>query len=360
MSRVFNFSAGPAVLPEDVLREAQADLVDYKGSGMSLLEASHRGKDYEAVHNEAAANLKKLMGLGDGHTVLFQTGGASSQFALVPHNLLAAGQTADYILAGAWGAKAVKEAKNIGTVNIAADTTKDRPLRMPRNSELKLTPGAAYVHLTSNETIEGTQLREFPTCDAPIVADMSSDILSRPLDFSKFGLIYAGAQKNIGPAGVTLLVIRNELLAKATEKGPTIFRYKTHAAEGSMYNTPPCFAIYLVCLVTRWIEQQGGLAVIAKRNADKASVLYAAIDGSGGYYRGSAAAADRSDMNVTYRLPSEALEEKFIKEASGRGLKGLKGHRSVGGIRASIYNAFPPAGVDALAAFMQEFQQKNG
>ena len=360
MSRIYNFSAGPAILPEDVLVEAQAQLVDYKGTGMSLIEMSHRGKEYEAVHNEAMANLKRLMGLGDEFTILFQTGGASGQFALVPLNLLGPGQTANYVNAGSWGGKAVKEAKNIGAVHVAADTSKEKPSRMPKASELKLTPGAAYLHVTTNETIEGTQMKSIPTVDAPLVADMSSDILSRPLNFSQFGLIYAGAQKNMGPAGVTLVAIRKDLLERSSEKIPTIFRYKTHAAEGSMYNTPPCFAIYLVMLVTRWIDKQGGLAALAQVNADKAAHLYAAIDGSGGYYRGTAVKEDRSDMNVTFRLPSEELEEKFVKEASGVKLKGLKGHRSVGGMRASIYNAMSIEGVKALVAYMQEFEKQHG
>jgi phosphoserine aminotransferase len=306
------------------------------------------------------ANLRKLMGLGADYSILFMTGGASAQFALVPMNLLGPEQTADYINAGAWGAKAIKEAKGIGKVHVAADTTRDRPLRMPGESEIKLTPLAAYLHVTSNETIEGTQMKSFPKTTTPIVADMSSDFLSRPIDYKQFGVIYAGAQKNLGPAGVTVVAIRNDLLAQSSESIPLIFRYKTHAAENSMYNTPPCFAIYLVMLVTRWIEKKGGLAALAKVNADKAAALYAAIDASSGYYHGSAAKEDRSDMNVTYRLPNEALEEKFVKEASALGLKGLKGHRSVGGIRASIYNAFPRAGVDALVGFMKEFQQKNG
>ena len=360
MSRVFNFSAGPAVLPEEVLKEAQAELVDYKGAGMSIMEASHRGKEYEAVHTEAVANLKRLMGLGDDHSVLFMTGGASGQFAYIPLNLLHPGETADYINAGSWGAKAVKEAKLIGNVNVAADTSKEKPSRMPADSELKLTPGAAYLHLTSNETIEGSQIKMFPKTAAPMVADMSSDILSRPMKFSDFGLIYAGAQKNIGPAGVTLVVIRKDLLEKVNAKIPVIFRYKTHADENSLYNTPPCFAIYLVMLVTRWIDKQGGLNALAKVNSDKAGKLYAAIDNSGGYYRGTAVKENRSDMNVTFRLPTEELEEKFVKEASAKAMKGLKGHRSVGGIRASIYNAFPAAGVDALIGFMKDFKAKNG
>ena len=360
MARVYNFSAGPAILPEAVLREAQADLVDYKGSGMSIMEMSHRGKEYDAVHTEAIANLKRLMGLGDDFTILFQTGGASGQFALVPMNLLGPGQTAAYVNAGSWGSKAIKEAKNIGSVHVAADTSKEKPSRMPAAAELNAPPGAAYLHVTTNETIEGSQMKYVPEVDVPLVADMSSDILSRPLPFSKFGLIYAGAQKNIGPAGVTLVAIRKDLLERSSETIPAIFRYKTHAAERSLYNTPPCFAIYLVCLVTRWIDAEGGLAALAQHNAEKAALLYSAIDGSGGYYRGTAATADRSDMNVTFRLPSEALEEKFIKEASALQMKGLKGHRSVGGIRASIYNAFPRAGVEALVSFMRDFQAKNG
>lgn len=360
MARIFNFSAGPAILPEEVLREAQAELVDYKGSGMSIMEMSHRGKEYEAVHNEAIANLKRIMGLGDDYAILFQTGGASAQFALVPMNLLGPGKTADYINAGSWGAKAIKEAKNVGAVHIAADTAKTKPARMPKPEELRLTPGAAYLHITTNETIEGTQMKYVPETDAPLVADMSSDFLSRPLPFHKFGLIYAGAQKNIGPAGVTVVAIRKDLAERGSDAIPAFFRYKTHVAENSLYNTPPCFAIYMVMLVSRWIEAQGGLDALARKNSEKAALIYEAIDNSGGFYRGTAAIEDRSDMNVTFRLPSEELEEKFVKEASAHGMKGLKGHRSVGGIRASIYNAFPRAGVEALVSFMRDFQARNG
>ncbi|MDW8457745.1 MAG: 3-phosphoserine/phosphohydroxythreonine transaminase [Verrucomicrobiota bacterium] len=360
MARVFNFSAGPAILPEPVLREAQTNLVDYQGAGMSIMEMSHRGKEYEAVHNEAIANLRQLMGLGDEHAVLFQTGGASAQFALVPMNLLGPGQTADYVNAGSWGAKAIKEAKIVGSVNVAADTSKAKPARMPAPGELRLTPGAAYLHITTNETIEGTQMKYVPEIDAPLVADMSSDFLSRPMPFSKFGLIYAGAQKNIGPAGVTVVAIRKDLAERAPATLPAIFRYKTHIAENSLYNTPPCFAIYMVMLVSRWILAQGGLEALARRNAEKAALIYETIDNSGGFYRGTAAIEDRSDMNVTFRLPSEELEEKFVKEASAQGMKGLKGHRSVGGIRASIYNAFPREGVEALVSFMRDFLARNG
>lgn len=359
MARVYNFNPGPAVLPPEVLEEAQKELVEFKGTGMSIMEASHRGKDYEAVHNEAADNIKKLLGIGDNYAVLFLQGGASQQFAMVPMNLLGEGQVADYVNSGAWASKAVKEAKIIGKVNVIADTSKDIPTKLPAPGSLKLTPGAAYVHVTSNETIAGTQWKIFPKTDAPLVADMSSDILSRPFDVSQFGLVYAGAQKNLGPAGVTLVIIRKDLAEKAPEKVPAIFRYATHLEENSLYNTPPCFAIYIVALVTRWLMKRGGLEAMAKQNRDKAAKLYAAIDGSG-FYKGTAVKEFRSDMNVTFRLPSEALEETFIKEASAQKFKGLKGHRSVGGVRASIYNAFPPEGVDALIAFMKEFQKKNG
>lgn len=359
MARVRNFSAGPATLPVEVLEEAQAEMLDYKGSGLSLLEASHRGKEYAAVHDEAVANVKSLLGLGDEFAVLFLQGGASGQFAMVPMNLLGEGQSADYVNSGAWASKAIKEAKVVGKVNVIADTGKEIPTRLPAPDSLKYTPGAAYLHITSNETIAGTQWKTFPKADAPIVADMSSDILSRPFDVKPFGLVYAGAQKNLGPAGVTLVIIRKDLAEKVSEKVPVILRYKTHIAENSLYNTPPCFAIYLVTLVTRWIIKNGGLQAMAKRNGDKAAKLYAAIDSSG-FYKGTAVKEFRSDMNVTFRLPSESLEEAFVKEASGRGLKGLKGHRSVGGIRASIYNAFPPEGIDELVAFMGEFQKKNG
>lgn len=359
MARVFNFSAGPAVLPLEVLEQAQAELVEFKGSGMSIMEASHRGKDYEAVHNEAADNIRKLLSLDDNHAVLFLQGGASAQFAMVPMNLLGEGQSADYVNSGAWGSKAIKEAKIIGKVNVIADTGKEIPTRLPDPASLKFTPGAAYVHITSNETIAGTQWKVFPKTESPLVADMSSDMLSRPFDANQFGLIYAGAQKNLGPAGVTLVILRKDLAEKVSEKVPTIFRYKTHLEENSLYNTPPCFSIYVLGLVTKWIMKKGGLAGIAKQNADKAAKIYSILDGSP-FYKATAVKEFRSDMNVTFRLPSEQLEETFIKEAAAQKLKGLKGHRSVGGVRASIYNAFPLEGIDALVAFMKDFAQKNG
>jgi phosphoserine aminotransferase len=358
MARVFNFGAGPAVLPGEVLEEAQKELVGFGGSGMSLLEHSHRGKEYDAVHQEAIANLTKLLNLPGDYTVVFVQGGASMQFAMVPMNLLGAGQTADYVNSGAWADKAIKEAKLIGNVNVAANTGKDIPTRIPRIEDCKLTKGAAYVHITSNETIAGSQWKVFPKTEAPLVADMSSDFLSRPFDAGQFGLIYAGAQKNLGPAGAAVVIMRKDLAERVAEKVPTMLKYKTYIEENSLYNTPPCFTIYIIMLVTRWIQKMG-LQALYKRNVDKAAKVYAAIDGSGGFYRGTAVKENRSDMNITFRLPSEAHEETFVKEASKLKLKGLKGHRSVGGIRASIYNAFPVEGVDTLVSFMKDFARKG-
>ena len=358
MARAFNFCAGPACLPTDVLEEVRDELLDYQGSGMSIIESSHRGKSYMAVQEEAEANLRELLGLSDDYAVLFMHGGASTQFALIPMNLLGEGQTADYTNSGTWAAKAIKEAQGLGNVNIAADCGKDIPCRVPSVDELSLTPGAAYLHITTNETISGAQWKTFPTCDAPLIADMSSDILSRPIDGSQFGMIYAGAQKNLGPAGLAVVAIRKDLADRTPAAVPTMFRYGTHIDKGSMFNTPPCFPIYVVMLVTRWIKAQG-LDKLAAQNRDKAGRLYAAIDGTE-FYSGTAVPGCRSDMNVTFRLPTEALEALFVKEADAAGLKGMKGHRSVGGLRASIYNAFPVAGVDALVSFMQDFESRNG
>jgi phosphoserine aminotransferase len=359
VGRVYNFNAGPAVLPLEALEQAKNELLDFAGSGMSILECSHRGKEYEAVHNEAVEGIRSLLRVPSDYAILFLQGGASLQFAMVPMNLLGPGQTADYINSGAWASKAIKEAKLIGKVHIAADTSKEIPTRVPKESELKFSANPAYVHITSNETIAGSQWKRFPVTGAPLVADMSSDILSRPFDVSAFGLIYAGAQKNLGPAGVTLVIIRKDLAERAPENLPTMLKYKTHAEENSLYNTPPCFGVYFIALVTRWVKKVG-LENLYRQNVEKAGKLYAAIDNSGGFYRGTAARECRSDMNITFRLPTEALEEQFIKEAGANGLKGLKGHRSVGGLRASIYNAFPVKGVDALIEFMKEFQRKNG
>lgn len=359
MSRIYNFSAGPATLPEEVLVEAQSQLVDFHGAGMSIMEMSHRGKPYMAVQEEAEANLRKLMNISDDYAVLFLQGGASGQFAMVPANLRGEGQTVDIINSGAWAKKAIKEAKFTGDVHVAADSSEASPARMPTEDEMNWTDGAAYAHVTSNETIGGTQMKQFPNTAAPLVADMSSDILSRPLDINQFGLIYAGAQKNIGPAGVTLVIMRKDLADRVSDNVPVIQRYKTHIENGSMYNTPPCFAIYMIMLVTRWLEKNGGISGMQAINDEKAAKLYSAIDATE-FYRGTADVGSRSPMNVTFRLGSEDLEAQFIKEAGEQGLSGLKGHRSVGGVRASIYNAFPAAGVDALIAFMKEFEKQNG
>ncbi|HQQ92733.1 MAG TPA: 3-phosphoserine/phosphohydroxythreonine transaminase [Kiritimatiellia bacterium] len=358
MARVYNFGAGPATLPVDVLQEAQADLVDYKGSGMSIMEMSHRGKEYDAVHNEAVANIKELLGLNDDYAVLFLQGGASLQFAMLPMNFLGEGQTADYVNAGSWGAAAVKQARLIGNVSIAADCQKDIPTRMPELSEMKWTPGAVYSHITTNETISGAQFKALPETGSPLIADMSSDILSRPLDYTRCTVIYAGAQKNLGPSGVALVAIRKDFAEKGNISLPAMLRYQTHIENNSLYNTPPCFSIYMLCLTTRWLKKVGPENLF-KQNRDKAQLIYDAIDASG-FYRGTAKKEYRSDMNVTFRLPTEELETLFIKQASEAGMKQLKGHRSVGGIRASIYNAFPVDGVQALVAFMKDFEARNG
>jgi len=358
MARVYNFGAGPATLPVEVLHEAQADLVDYKGAGMSVMEMSHRGKEYDAIHNEAIANVKELLGLNDDYAILFLQGGASMQFAMLPLNFLGERQTADYVNAGSWGAAAVKQARLIGNVNIAADCQKDIPTRMPEASEMKWTPGAVYSHITTNETISGAQIKELPETGSPLVADMSSDILSRPLDYTRCTMIYAGAQKNLGPSGVALVAIRKDFAETGNISLPAMLRYQTHIESNSLYNTPPCFSIYMLCLTTRWLKKVG-LENLFKQNRDKAQLIYDVIDASS-FYRGTAKKECRSDMNVTFRLPTEELETLFIKQASDAGMKQLKGHRSVGGIRASIYNAFPVEGVQALAAFMRDFEARNG
>ena len=377
MFRIHNFNAGPAALPLEVLETAKAELVDFRGTGMSIMEASHRGKAYDAVHAEATSLYKELLGVGDDYAVLLLQGGASQQFSMVPMNLLAEGEVADYTDSGSWASKAIKEAKKVGKVNVIADCGKETPTRVPTSAELKHTPGAKYLHITSNETISGAQWREFP--EAPegtaLVADMSSDILSRPFDATKFGLIYAGAQKNLGPSGLTVVLIRKELAEGSVSRPveqkdsagrptvpaelPTMLKYSTHLENDSLYNTPPTFAIYLFGLVLKWIKTRGKENLFAQ-NAAKAAALYAAIDSSGGWYRGAAAVPFRSDMNVTWRLPTEELEAKFVAEAKKAGMEGLKGHRDVGGIRASIYNAVPVKAVDDLIKFMREFHRVNG
>lgn len=360
--RIFNFSAGPAVLPEPVLKQAQRDLFALPGVGMSVLEISHRSAAFEQIIAEAEADLRKLVGIPDNYKVLFLQGGASLQFTMIPMNLLPKGASADYVLTGSWGQGAIKEAKKLGTVREAATTADTNFNRLPKSEEIKLDPNAAYVHYTSNETIFGVEFQEDMNFGgAPLVCDMSSDFISRPIDVNKYGLIYAGAQKNAGPAGVTIVIIREDLLERVPENLPATLDYKNLAKNGSMYNTPPCFAIYICGLVFKWaLNDIGGLEKVQAMNQEKAAILYKAIDASDNYYRGHAEADCRSLMNVTFRLPSEDLEKKFIKEATAAGLDGLKGHRSVGGLRASIYNAFPKAGVEKLVEFMADFQKNNG
>ncbi len=363
VQRIYNFSAGPAVMPLSVLEEIQRDLVALPGVGMSVLEISHRSKTFEALLAQAEADIRTLAGIPANYKVLFLQGGASTQFSMVPMNLLGAGTTADYVDTGSWADKAIKEAKKVGAVNVAATTKADDYSRIPEARELAFTPGAAYVHITSNNTIEGTQFHSLPDVgDRPLVNDTSSDMLSRPIDVARHGLIYAGAQKNMGPAGVTLVIVRDDLVeraAKVKASLPTMLSYAVHAEHGSLYNTPPAFSIYALGLVIKWLLDRGGLPATAARNEQKAATLYAEIDRTG-FYRGTARKEDRSRMNVTFRLATEDLEKVFVKESTAAGLDGLKGHRAVGGMRASIYNAFPEDGVDALVSFMQTFEQQRG
>jgi phosphoserine aminotransferase len=358
--RIFNFSAGPAVLPVPVLEKAQSELMALPGVGMSILEISHRSNVFEDVMARAEAGIRKLADVPANYRVLFLQGGASLQFAMVPMNLLSPEGTADYVITGVWATKAAEEAKKIGKVHIAATTKAEQFARVPRAEEIVHTSGAAYVHMTSNNTIYGTEWKDLPDVgDVPLVSDTSSDMFSRPIEVSKHALIYAGAQKNMGPAGVTVVIIREDLLSRSPASLPATLSYAVQAENGSMYNTPPVFAIYMLSLVIQWLIDQGGLEAIAKINQRKAAKLYAEIDRTG-FYRGTAQKDSRSLMNVTFRLPSEDLEKQFVKEAEADGLDGLKGHRSVGGIRASIYNAFPEAGVDALTKFMRDFERRNG
>jgi phosphoserine aminotransferase len=361
--RVFNFAAGPAVMPLPLLEEMQRDLLALPSIGISILEISHRSKTFESILEQAEADMRRLAGVPSHYRVLFLQGGASLQFSMVPMNLLAPGATADYIDSGSWAEKAVKEAKKIGHINVAASTKDEKYSRVPFESELKLTPGASYVHMTSNNTIEGTEYKRLPEVgDVPLVCDTSSDMFSRPIDIARHALIYSGAQKNMGPAGVTAVILREDLLERSRDKKatlPTMLNYAVHAENNSLYNTPPTFAVYALGLVMKWLIGQGGLAAMAKLNERKGGKLYAEIDRTG-FYRGTARKEDRSLMNVTFRLATEDLEETFVTESTVAGLDGLKGHRSVGGMRASIYNAFPEAGVDALVEFMREFERRNG
>jgi phosphoserine aminotransferase len=361
--RVHNFSAGPAVMPLSVLEEIQRDLIALPGVGMSILEISHRSKAFEDILAAAEADIRALASIPSNYKVLFLQGGASLQFSMVPMNLLGPGQTADYIDSGSWADKAIKEAKKVGTVNVAATTKGENYSRVPDQSELKLTPGAAFVHMTSNNTIEGTEFKTLPDVgDVPLVSDTSSDMFSRPIDIARHALIYSGAQKNMGPAGVVVVIIRDDMVQRSAEKKAaqaTMLNYAVQAENSSLYNTPPSFAVYALGLVMKWLLKQGGLKAIAAANERKAAKLYGEIDRTG-FYRGTAHKNSRSLMNVTFRLATEDLEKLFIKESTAAGLDGLKGHRAVGGMRASIYNAFPEEGVDALVEFMRAFEAQHG
>jgi phosphoserine aminotransferase len=357
--RVFNFSPGPAMLPLPVLEQARDEMTDWRGSGMSVMEISHRGRAFSEVAAQAEADVRELLAVPKHYKVLFLQGGASGQFSAIPLNLSAAGSTVDYVNTGAWSKKAIGEAKRYCQVQVVADAAASNYSNVPPQGEWKLTPGAAYLHYTPNETIGGVEFPFIPRVDVPLVADMSSNILSRPLEVERFGLIYAGAQKNIGPSGLVLLIVREDLLGRARPETPMIWDYKAVAAEGSMLNTPPTFSWYVAGLVFKWIKQQGGLAAMAERNRAKAELLYRTIDESG-FYRNPVDRACRSWMNVPFLLPDEKLEKPFLAEAEAVGLTNLAGHRSVGGLRASIYNAMPIEGVRALTEFMREFARRHG
>ncbi|MBM4407147.1 MAG: 3-phosphoserine/phosphohydroxythreonine transaminase [Chloroflexi bacterium] len=358
--RVYNFSSGPAVLPLPVLEQAQRDLVALPGVGMSVMEISHRSSTFEGIIGKAEADLRALAGIPDSYRILFLQGGATLQFSMVPLNLLTEGRTADYIMTGSWADKAVKEARRVGSVHETGSTADTNFNRIPSDAELRFTPGAAYVHMTANNTIEGTEWHRLPPVgDAPLVSDASSDIFSRPIDIAKYGLVYAGAQKNLGPSGVTVVIIRQDLLERSSPSLHTMLNYAVHAENGSLYNTPPAFGVYVLGLVLEWLIGQGGLPAIATINERKAGKLYAELDRTG-FWRPTAEKASRSLMNVTFRLATEDQEKAFIKESTAAGFDGLKGHRSVGGMRASIYNAFPEKGVDDLIAFMRDFERRNG
>ncbi len=360
MARVYNFSAGPAVLSEAVLERAREELLDWHGSGMSVMEMSHRGRDFTAIAERAEASLRRLMGIPANYKVLFVQGGASQQFAMIPLNLLPEGGSADYLDTGTWSEKAIEEAARFGRINVVASSKAAHYTGIPARAGWRLDPGAAYVHYTPNETIVGVEFHEVPEVGGkPLVADMSSTILSRPVEVSKFGLIYAGAQKNIGPAGLTVVIVREDLVGHACASTPTMLDYAVFARNGSMYNTPPTFGWYLAGLIFDWLLEQGGLEAVGARNRRKAEKLYACIDGSD-FYRNPVEPQSRSWMNVPFRLADEALDKTFLHEAEAAGLKNLAGHRIVGGMRASLYNAMPEAGVDALIAFMQDFARRHG
>jgi phosphoserine aminotransferase len=358
--RIHNFSAGPAVLPEPVLRKAQEAIWNVDGSGIGIMEHSHRGKVFDRIINEAEQTCRDLAGIPDNYRVLFLQGGASLQFSMVPMNFLPPQSTADYLLTGVWAQKAIKEAKLVGKVHVAGSSERAGFDRIPTQDEISYSTGPAYVHMTTNNTIYGTQWRTEPSIPSgvPLIADTSSDMYSRPIDVRKYGLIYAGAQKNLGPSGLVLVIIRDDLVEQGPKTLPTMLQYRTHVAEKSLYNTAPTFAIYVMGEVFKWIKSRGGLSAMAELNETKARTLYDYLDASD-FFRGTAQVDSRSRMNVCFRAPTEDLEEKFVKEAAKRGLDGLKGHRLVGGMRASIYNACPPAAVEALVSFMKEFERAN-
>lgn len=358
MNRAYNFNAGPSALPYEVLVKAQEELVDFKGTGMSVMELSHRSKQYEEVHNEAKALLKDLLDIPENYEILFLQGGASLQFSMIPMNFLKEGKIGNYILTGSWSEKALKEAKPLGQTSVAASTKDTNHNRIPSLDELSLSEDDAYLHITSNNTIFGTQWNEFPKHEN-LIADMSSDILSRPLNIEQFSLIYAGAQKNLGPSGVTVVIIKKDLLTQSNENIPTLLRYDTHASSNSLYHTPPTFSIYMLANVLKWVKENGGVDGINKQNKKKAELIYQAIDESDGFYLGHAEKSSRSLMNVTFNLKNEELSKKFLQEAKDLGFVGLNGHRSVGGCRASIYNAVPYIACEKLYEFMKSFQQKN-
>ena len=361
MNRIFNFSAGPCTLPLSAIEEAAAEFVDYQGAGMSLIEMSHRGKHYDAVHMEAMDLVKRLYKLPDNYKVLFLGGGATMQFAMIPMNLMPAGGICDLALTGAWAKKAYADAKKLGTVNLAYDGTDEKFMNLPSTADLKTTPGSSYFHMTSNETIGGVQWPDFPdTGDVPLVCDMSSDFVSRRIPVEKFGLIYAGAQKNAGPAGTSIVIIREDLLERSGDNLPAYLSYATHAPKDSMYNTPPVFPIYMINKTLTWLEKQCGLEAAEKLATDRSALIYGAMAENADFYSCPVNEACRSKMNIVFRLPNEDLEKKFVAEALEEGMSGLKGHRSVGGCRASVYNAMPVAGAQALADFMAAFAKANG
>jgi len=359
--RIWNFNPGPATLPLPVLEKAKSELPNYMNTGMAVMELSHRSKEYSAIHTETKSLMIDLFSIPENFDVLFLQGGASLQFAMIPMNLLGPGQSADYIITGSWSKKALKEAQLRGNVNIAGSSEDTNFNRIPKQEELILDSNAAYCHITSNNTIAGTQYQTYPdTKNVPVVADMSSDILSRRVDFTKLALIYAGAQKNLGPSGVTVVIIRKDLIEKAGADVPIILRYATHAEKDSIYNTPPTYSIYLMKLVLEWVKSLGGLNAVENRNQEKANMLYNLIDSNPTFFKGAAEKDSRSAMNVTFRLPTEDLEAQFIGDGKAAGFGGLKGHRSVGGIRVSMYNALEPQGIKELTDFMKDFAQKNG